>query len=72
MSFLAHMAALPGSVILTLLSMIGLAAWPRQIVRVWPKNPAALSSKEEDVATWISKNVPSLKETFKPAWWLPK
>jgi hypothetical protein len=73
--------------------MVGLAVYPRQIVRVLPSHPGKLVIKgrssihtddEEDgwdgledggvrtISQWIGENVPSLRETFSPAWWLPK
>lgn len=89
MSLLAQIASLPGTIILTLLSMVGLAAWPRQVVRVMPRLAAHIRMRTskgdgklsnghgggeegQTVSRWISENVPSLKGTFRPAWWLPK
>ncbi len=80
MSLLSQVLSLPGQLLLTLLSMVGLAAWPRQIVRVVPRAPGVLNYAKSarrvaegyTVSRWIADNVPSLKGTFKPAWWLPK
>lgn len=83
MSLLAQIASLPGTILLTLLSMMGLAAFPRQIVKVMPRRPAVLNirsrakgskgqSGEETLSSWMKTNVPSLGDVFTPAWWLPK
>lgn len=71
-----------------LLDMAGLRAYPRQIIRILPAKPAILKlrdgnaadgnttfsagGREKSLSEWISDNVPSLKGTFTPSWWLPK
>ena len=78
--------------------MLGLAQYAREIVKVYPTNPASLQIRDLDqsqptgpdvledghhpssgqehgeisLRRWIENHVPSLKETFKPTWWLPK
>lgn len=43
-TLLTSILALPGTILLSLLSMVGLASWPRQIVRVVPKSSVKLAS----------------------------
>ncbi|BEI82219.1 hypothetical protein CcaverHIS002_0300870 [Cutaneotrichosporon cavernicola] len=52
--------------------MFKLAVWARQIVRVVPRSPGVIArGAVDDVSAWVDKNVPSLKGTFTPSWWLP-
>lgn len=79
-TFLGKAAALPAQILFAILGMLGIATWARQIVRVVPRVPGLVAlrgQKTEDgegesVAAWVDRNVPSLKETFTPSWWLPK
>lgn len=72
--------ALPAQILFAVLGMLGLATWARQIVRVVPRQAAKIviggdgegAGREVNLASWIDQNVPSLKGTFKPSWWLPK
>ncbi|CAK9783619.1 unnamed protein product [Cutaneotrichosporon oleaginosum] len=64
--------ALPAQLLFALLGMLGVATWARQIVRVVPRSAGTIArDAAEDVTAWVDRNVPSLKGTFKPAWWLP-
>jgi hypothetical protein len=65
--------ALPAQILFALLGMLGLATWARQIVRVVPRTAGRIArGASEDVTAWVDRNVPSLKGSFTPAWWLPK
>ncbi|KAL1412997.1 hypothetical protein Q8F55_000746 [Vanrija albida] len=80
-SVLARILALPSQLLFAIMGLVGLAHYARQIVRVRPRNPAPLvratavagngASKELTVDQWVEDNVPSLKGTFTPSWWLP-
>lgn len=30
------------------------------------------ANEKDSLSRWMTDNVPSLKEMFRPAWWLPK
>ena len=69
----------PHQVLFALLGMVGLAHYPRQIVRIRPHKPALIASEsddaegeKEDLGRWVDRNVPSLQGSFTPSWWLPK
>jgi hypothetical protein len=96
-STFSHFLAAPSKLWFTILGMLGLAVYPRQIVRVFPSKPGSLAlgqgkgrsriqdedeadgwqgvegeRREMSVNEWVGENVPSLRGTFTPAWWLPK
>lgn len=69
----SRLLALPQQALFALLGMVGLATWAHQIVRVRSKQSAAMpGGVGGTIDQWITENVPSLKGTFTPAWWLPK
>ncbi|WVF65970.1 hypothetical protein IAT40_000708 [Kwoniella sp. CBS 6097] len=74
----------PSQLLFALAGMIGMAHYARQIVKIVPSNPARImlrqnsigtkenqSRKEVRVDQWISDNVSSLKDVFRPSWWAP-
>lgn len=84
-SVFARILALPSQLLFAIMGLVGLAHYARQIVRVRPRTSAPLvrsaaaaaaaketSSAELTVDQWVEDNVPSLKGTFTPSWWLPK
>ncbi|RXK38700.1 hypothetical protein M231_04010 [Tremella mesenterica] len=84
MTFIDRFLSIPSQILFALLGLIGMAQYSRQIVRVTPRDPADIGDDGGDykahegdsaainVARWVEENVPSLKGTFKPSWWLPK
>ena len=67
--------ALPGQILFAIAGLFGLAHYARQIVHVSPKVPGALyhvKGHRLDLNRWVKDNMPSLKGSFVPTWWLPK
>lgn len=79
-SWWAQLFTVPQQIIFALAGLLGMANYARQIVRIAPKRPGLLKvrsrpdgeGEQQDVGQWINENVPSLKKSFKPSWWLPK
>lgn len=70
---IARLLAVPQQFVFAVLGMLGLATYAHQIVRVSAKQSAPMpGGVKGTIDQWISDNVPSLKGTFTPAWWLPK
>lgn len=79
-SWWAQLFSVPQQIVFALAGLFGMANFARQIVRVTPKRPGYLKlrggrggeGEQQDVAQWINANVPSLRESFNPSWWIPK
>ena len=66
---------LPAQIWFAISGLLGIAQYARQVVRVPPARSSALiktSRGKVGLAEWVDKEVPSLKGTFLPTWWLPK
>ena len=77
-SWLSQLLSVPQQLIFALAGLMGIANFARQIVKIKPRQAGAVKVKKGDQETrtsvneWIDTNVPSLKGSFTPSWWLPK
>jgi hypothetical protein len=75
-SWISQFLSVPSQIVFAIAGMMGLANYARNIIRIKPKRSGALEIRgnggSEPVAEWIEDNVPSIRGSFKPSWWLPK
>ena len=75
-SWIAQFLSVPSQIVFAIAGMMGLANYARNIIRIKPKRSGDLEIRgnggSEPVAEWIEDNVPSIRGSFKPSWWLPK
>jgi hypothetical protein len=67
--------SLPGQLFFAIAGFLGLAHYARQIVQICPRSPAIVKKRTGaavDLNRWVKENVPSLRGSFVPTWWLPK
>jgi hypothetical protein len=78
-SWWSQLFTVPQQIVFALAGLIGMASYARQIIRVTPKRAGLLQLRngggqmdQQRVDEWIEDNVPSLWESYKPSWWIPK
>lgn len=78
-SWWTQLFSVPQQILFALAGLVGMASYARQIIRVTPKRAGLLQLRtgggqrdEQRVDEWIEDNVPSLWESYKPSWWIPK
>lgn len=78
-SWWAQLFSVPQQIVFALAGLIGMASYARQIIRVTPKRAGLLQLQsgggqqdQQRVDEWIEDNLPSLWESYKPSWWIPK
>lgn len=77
-SWWEQLFSVPQQIVFALAGLIGMASFARQIIRVTPKRAGLLTlrnggrGEQQRVDEWIEDNVPSLWESYKPSWWIPK